>query len=72
MATITELNNPIGCYIPHMQAEGRILCIIERGIEDYLFFLVLTDAGEFWELDQTKVRGTYNQTSNRLNPDKHG
>lgn len=67
MAAITEPNNYIGCYIPTRNDEGRIIAIVDRGIEDYLFFLVITDSGEFWELPQTEVRATFNITAGRPN-----
>lgn len=72
MATIKELKNYIGCYVPSKDIEGRIIAIIDRNVEDYLFFLILLDNGEFWELPQTEVRGTYNITAGRLKPLPNG
>lgn len=69
---ITQLHTPIGCYIPEKNMEGYIHFIKDNGMEDYFYFIVLLDNNEWWELDNRKVRGTFNQTSNRLNPTQNG
>mgnify|MGYP003622160205 CR=1 FL=1 len=64
---ITQLHTPIGCYIPSLETEGYTHFIRDAGLEDYFYFIILTDKGEWWELKNQDVRGTFNITAGRKN-----
>lgn len=65
-----QLNPPIPCYIPSLKIEGWIHFIIDYGVESNIYFLILTDNGDFVTLDNTKVKGQYNRTLNRFPDEK--
>lgn len=62
---ILQLNPTIGCYIPRLSTEGYIHFLVDRGNEDFFFFLVLTDKGEWWVLNNREVRGIKNSSLGR-------
>lgn len=62
---ITELNNSIGVFVPKMEAEGYLIAFQDRGLEDYLYGIIIMDNGEFWVLPQTDFRATVNYSASR-------
>ena len=60
-----QLNPPIPMYIPEQDIEGWAHFIIDYGPESYVYFVILTDKGEWWTYDNTKVKGCINKTMNR-------
>lgn len=64
---ITQLHTPIGCYIPSQDCEGYIHFIRDGGLEDFFYFIILTDKGEWRELNNREVRGCFNITAGRPN-----
>lgn len=62
---VIQLHTPIGCYIPRLDREGYIHFFIDRGNEDYIYFVVMTDDGEWWTLSNREIRGTVNYTNDR-------
>ena len=61
-----QLDPPLPCYIPSLKIEGWIHFIIDYGIESNIYFVIITDNGDFVTLDNTKVKGAYNRTLNRF------
>ena len=60
-----QVNPPIPVYIVDKEVEGWIHFFTDYGPESYIYFTILTDSGEWWTLDNTKVRGCFNTSMNR-------
>jgi len=65
-----QLNPPIPFYVPEMNMEGWAFLINDYGPESNIYFTLLMDNGEIWTFPNTRIRGCFNPSLDRHNPNK--
>ncbi len=65
MAVVTQLDPPLWVFVPERGEAGLAHILIDRGVEDSLYWVCFMDSGVVLELPNERVRAHRNGTLGR-------